>query len=77
MAARLENASTNHRRPLITKEELFRMSVDLTGQFIANRDIGGRTHNPEDTVHDYIVSIYQTVERAWLEVGADEHSRGM
>jgi hypothetical protein len=50
--------------------------VTLTGQFIANRDIGGRTANPEDAVHDCIITMYQTVERAWLDVGADERSKG-
>lgn len=61
----------------MTKEELFRMSVNLTGQFIANNDIGGRVHNPEDQVHDYIVRIHSAVERAWLEIGADERTTGM
>lgn len=60
----------------MTKEELFRMSVDMTAQFIANRDLGGRVKNPEDQVHDYIVTMYQTLERAWVSVDAEARSSG-
>jgi hypothetical protein len=32
--------------------------------------------NPEDQVHDRIIGLYHRLESAWLEVGADEGSRG-
>lgn len=60
----------------MTKKELFHLSVDLTAQFIANRDLGGRVKNPEDQVHDCIVSMYQTLERAWVSVDAEACSSG-
>lgn len=55
----------------MTKEELFRMAVSMTEQFVANRDIGGRTYNPEDAVHDYIVNMHNAIRRAWIEVGTE------
>lgn len=61
----------------MTQEELFRMAVRMTEQFVANRDIGGPVSNPEDAVHDYIVRMHRSIQRAWLDLGAEEDDRGM
>ena len=56
----------------MSREELFRMAVTTTNSFIINRDLGGRVANPEDAVHDYVLRLFDVLERAWLAVGVDK-----
>lgn len=57
----------------MSQEELFRMAVRMTEQFVANRDIGGPLKDPEDAVGDYIVRMHKAIQRSWLEVGGSDN----